>query len=738
MRQRPLCVCFIGLLGIIWLFRTFGFANWWNPNIPDSFLLSLDSGESVQIYGTVVSRAEKTNSISYILSDAYAIDPNQENQNISLHKVQLYFSLTEDEIKIGSKIWVKGNLELYENASNPGGFDAADYYAAEDCYTHMYAEKWGFLKEAEYSPGEFICQVKKKMKSVFENGMSTEGSTALSAMLLGEKSNLEEETKLDYSVAGLSHLLSISGLHIGLIGTVLYRFLLQIKLGLKTSAISCCVLLGLYTGFTGASEATLRAFIMFGVLILAKNLLRSYDPLCALSLAGIIILILRPMSLFRAGFQLSFAAAAAASCVYPLLMKKGAGKEKRNLFFDKLYSGVLLWISINVITFPFILFHFYEFPLYSLISNLVFVPFMSAVLILGGVGALLGMFSKMLSTAFFFLPNLFFQLLSYYANFIEKLPYSMIVTGKPSIIQLIIGGFGLFFFLILIRKRWKKYVYLIPAAMLVFPAVRLPSGFSLTALDVGQGDALVVQSEGGNTFLIDGGSSSEDSPGKYILEPYLKSQGIVEIEGIVISHGDLDHTNAITEVLDRIYEGKSRLKIHHLFMPIWMKGGDEEKEILEKCSRLGITVFYLQKGDMLLAGNLKMKVVSPGKNDELNGNAGSVVLSLEYKGFKALLTGDLEKEGEEKLLGKLGSYDYLKTAHHGSKNSSSERFLMEVDPKVCIISAPKNSIYGHPHKETLERIEAIGSEYYQTGIKGAIKAYLKNGKLQLEFYKEGE
>ena len=111
-----------------------------------------------------------------------------------------------------------------------------------------------------------------------------------------------------------------------------------------------------------------------------------------------------------------------------------------------------------------------------------------------------------------------------------------------------------------------------------------------------------------------------------------------------------------------------------------------------------------------------------------------MVISLKYKGFKALLTGDLEGAGEEILTKKIGNYDYLKVAHHGSKNSTSDEFLDKTDPAVCIISAPEKSIYGHPHKETVERIEEHGSMWYQTGLVGAVTVTVENNEMRLSCF----
>ena len=132
---------------------------------------------------------------------------------------------------------------------------------------------------------------------------------------------------------------------------------------------------------------------------------------------------------------------------------------------------------------------------------------------------------------------------------------------------------------------------------------------------------------------------------------------------------------------------------------------------------------------------MKFRILSPRKNDGLKDNEGSMVIALKYGGFNALMTGDIEGNGEEMLTETIGHYDYLKVAHHGSRNSTSEEFLKKVSPEICVISAPKNSLYGHPHSETLERIEESGASWFQTGLVGAVTVTVKNNKVILTTYK---
>lgn len=233
-------------------------------------------------------------------------------------------------------------------------------------------------------------------------------------------------------------------------------------------------------------------------------------------------------------------------------------------------------------------------------------------------------------------------------------------------------------------------------------------------------------------YLVDGGSRDVEGVGIYRILPYLKQQGIHVLEGIFISHPDGDHICGIEELLIAVAERRTGLIIRHLFLPCWMRNGEEEKRIRLLADRAGITVQYLSKGDELRAGKLRIEVLHPVYGETLAGNEGSVVLQISYGNFGGLLTGDLEGDGEREVLEEVEGCEFLKVAHHGSRNSTRMEFLEKVSPEICIISAPENSIYGHPHREVLERIEAKGADWYQTGLSGAVRVEVIGGQMKVQ------
>lgn len=736
MRQRPWCIVFLVLIITIVILKISGL-YFSIPDISKDTQSRISSGEPILLQGRVSYGVEKANSILYILNDSKT-ESSKNSISDNLHTVRIYTSKTNSILKPGTIITAYGTLEKYEHASNMGEFDQLEYYQAEDCYYYMFTDEIVITSEADFNIKNVLWSFKEQIKKNISDYADNDTAAVLEAMVVGDKSDISTEIKNDYSVLGISHILAVSGLHVGIIGMLIYKALLKITIPVKAASVGAILAVVLYVLFIGESESAIRAGIMFIVLFGAKIFLRSYDPVSSLSLAGCIVLIMRPLSLFRAGFQMSFLAAFAASCIYPELTKK---LSKIKLFqkcklINKIISLALLWLTVNLILLPVILYHYYEFPLYSVISNIIFVPFISFILLLGIAGALCAYISGGIADILFFVPKIMIIAMSRTADIICKFPSAMLIIGRPNVWQMYISAAGIFLLVFSIYKKKRIFFGIFSVCLICAVFIKLPKSFFIAVLDVGQGDGIVINTDTG-CFLIDGGSSSEKNISENSLIPYLKCQGISSIDGIFLSHIDADHISGIEEMLQKQATGNLYIKIKNLILPYWMKKSDEEEleKIKSYAAAANIKIMYAYAGDKIRAGNVKFRILSPRKNDGLKDNEGSMVIALKYGGFNALMTGDIEGNGEEMLTETIGHYDCLKVAHHGSRNSTSEEFLKKVSPEICVISAPKNSLYGHPHSETLERIEESGASWFQTGLVGAVTVTVKNNKVILTTYK---
>ncbi len=625
----------------------------------------------------------------------------------------------EKEISIGEIVRIRGRASVFEAARNPGNFDQKLYYAKENIHGFLWCKEIISVSGEKDVLQESLYQLRKAWKALILENMTEDTGGVLSSILLGEKSEIDVEIKELYQKIGISHILAISGLHISFIGLGVYKLFRRIGCPYFISGVFSALLLTGYVIMIGISISVIRAYIMLMFRILADITGRVYDIYTALAFSAAVSVVYQPLALMDAGFYLSYSAICGIFVVKPQLEKIGATKSK-------LMKAGLTSLSINLAMFPILLWFFYEFPTYSLVMNLIVLPLSSPILGLGFLGSLGIVAIKPVGEICFWSIEHLLQFFSFLGRIGSRLPFSTIVFGRPEWYQIGIYYFALILILVYLQvvkqeislKKNRKYVWLL-ILMLISGFVKWPSGkVQVAFLDVGQGDCIFVKGPYGKNYLIDGGSSDVKQVGRYRIESFLKSQGVGVLDYVFVSHGDKDHYSGILELIERQQMG---VKIKQLILPSNYQKDEDLICLLESALKYKVEVSVIKKGQRITEGDFEICCLQP-QEGEFCGNAGSMVVSVSFREFNLLCTGDVEADGETKLCTNLNkkSYDVLKVAHHGSKNSTGEDLLKIVRPRIAIVSAGKNNSYGHPHSETLERLRKYGSRIYQTRENGAI------------------
>lgn len=708
-----LIVSFIG----IHFFGTYSLREVKTPEIEEL----IPPGSHVVIAGRL-DRKEKASDYQILYLKNVSI--TYQNQSIKESRIIIYDKEKNAELKIGSQIQAEGSLLFFEPASNPGNFDQKFYYCKQNIHAYMWTDSirkldshltwWDIFRNA-------LLEMRLSWSSYLKEIAGNKYGGILSAMILGEKSSMDAEVKELYQLNGIAHILAISGLHLSFIGHSFYQIVRKGSGSYLAGGIVGLIFMALYIMMIGVSMSALRAVVMFVLRVMADMSGRVYDPLTAISLAAVMVILWRPLSFYDGGFQLSFGAIIGILFLNPMI-----SCENKNKNF--LYNSIMTNLSIQIVTFPILLYHYYEFSLYSILLNLIVVPLMSVILLLAILSILAG---SIWSDVGGWMVQGCICILSGYewlCDHILELPCARIVTGQPKLWGIVI------YYLCVVVVMWiahrikkaKGRELVLTGLMLLGSAALFVScphssrnELEITMLDVGQGDCFFIQQDD-FTCLIDGGSSTEKQIAKYRIEPFLKYKGISELDYVFVSHGDTDHINGIQEMLERQREG---IRINTLVMPEQSVWDEALWELAEFAGQRRTKVVVIQEGDMLELKELKIKCLYPGSNLDVveRGNEASMVLEVSYLNFDILFTGDIEKEGEEKLTSLLKKqYDVLKVAHHGSKNSTSEEFLDVVNPKIGFISAGENNSYGHPHEEVLERLEEKGCKCWNTIESGAV------------------
>lgn len=727
MGRRPVCILCLVLMVLLCVADWMGIPLIRGNPLPADLREHLEKEAEVSAVGEVERCADTEFSQSVYLKRVSVI---YKSKKVSIGNLRVFLK-NRQKLPAGSLILVRGILEEVKAPCNPGEFDSRQYYACRHIYYFMKKASVEKKSKGFSRSGQFLLDMREKFGKIFDKAAG-ESAPVFRAIVLGDKGELAPETKMRYQMAGIIHILAISGLHISVLGVGLYELLMRTGLGIRLAGmVSLTVMLG-YGIMTGGGVSTMRAVIMFLVSVGAKLLGRIYDMQTALSLAAVLILLDAPAYLLDGGFWLSFGAVTGVGIIAPVFC--GICKVKGRL--GKMFVSSL---AVQVTTLPVMLWFYGEISIAGVFLNLLVLPTVGIVLGSGAAAALAGLGGNAAAMLCILPGRGLLWVYEGLCELAEKIPFCTWVGGKPEIWQM-----GVYYAMLAIAVFVWKYRNLAGAAVVltllctVVIRWRPEADFRITCLDIGQGDAIVVETPSGQNFLIDGGSSNKKEICRYQILPYLKNRGVSYIEAVFISHTDNDHISGIQEFLDYQAAGVSSVKIGSLVLPKWRNPPDAWKKLAESARRAGVKVLTAKSGDVFYGKNVELRVLAPGEEARgENVNEEGMVLEMVYGSFKGIFTGDIGIETEEKLLEEkvLEDVSYLKVGHHGSGYSTGEVFLQTILPEFAVISVSETNTYGHPSGETMQRLQKAGAKVYCTKDRGAVTAEVsRSGTVSIKSY----
>lgn len=709
MKRRPVCLVCLFLMLCLYVTDLVGISMINGNPLPVSVQKYISEHPKLTVSGEVQECQAEEYSLSVYLKQVCLTVGSEQ---IPIENIKVYLN-KEEQIRIGMFLRVCGKLEEIPGPRNPGEFDSKQYYACRKIYYQM---KDGEVcdKSTGYSYfGQFLQEIRQKAETILDEAAGAYAGI-FQAMILGERGNLDAETKMQYQMAGIMHILAISGLHISFVGMGFFRLLKKAGAGNGVAGAVSAFLIYAYGIVTGGSVSAMRAVGMFLVLVGAGIAGRSYDLLSAMALSAIVLLLDAPAYLYNVSFLLSFGAVIGIGALTPeicslLNLKKRTAKS--------LAGSVIVWL----ITLPIALHAYGEVSLAGVILNLLVLP-TSGIVLASGIFALpVGIFVIEIAKRVVFPGKCVLFLYEKLCEVVGWIPHSTWIAGSPQLWQCAV--YYVMLGVAFTGVKWGKKAASV--ALVIFAVVFLGyhsrNGLAITCLDIGQGDCCVLKMPRGENFLIDGGSSNKKNTAVYQILPYLKNQGIAILDGIFVSHTDQDHISGIEELLELCAQKLTTVRVKNLILPDWDTTGGEYEKLKMLAEQTGIRVQTVREGNLLKTKEAQIEILAPENGaDGSDTNEDGMVMKVHFGKFRGLFTGDIGAETEKKLLDSMEDVDFLKVAHHGSKYSTCQGFLDVVSPEIAVISCSAKNTYGHPSADTIKKLEDCGAQVEYTMKNGAI------------------
>ena len=550
----------------------------------------------------------------------------------------------------------------------------------------------------------------------------------LTAELTGDKSAMDDGDYLAMQETGLAHLFAVSGLHCAFLVTLLALLIS------RRQRLLCAVtipLLLFYMVMVGMSPSVVRACIMQIFLLIAPLFRRGSDPLTSLAAALLVILLCNPFAAASVSLQLSFSATLGMVLLSPRLYKLLTGWYKgkcRPLRTALCFVAANLSATLSAVVFtaPLTAWYFRIFVLVAPLSSLLAVPAAGWSFMAAFVTVLLGFVWLPLASLLGWISWALVRYILWIANSMMSWRYHAVYFTNPYLIYWLLFLYAAFIGCAATPDGKRKYLLASALSVLTLTAAiwvnRQDYQYGvLTALtlDVGQGESVILTS-GGETALVDCGSSNSYKDPGGLAADTLHSMGVRELSAVVVTHYHADHTNGLYEVLRRI-------PVQTIYLPDIEDEYGVRERLVSLAEEKGAQVTYVTKETADTLGDTVLTIYPPVQSGGDLNELGLTALA-SAGDFDLLITGDMSGSTEKKLVETyaLPDIEVLVVSHHGSRYSSNIRFLKSVTPEAAVISVGDNN-YGHPSEETLQRLLAVGADNWRTDQQGTIRITVNGG-----------
>ena len=681
-------------------------------NLPQNDISKFEM-QSVKIFGTVRDEPQKKIFANDLVQERFIV----EVETVQLKKekflasgamiLNYYHKPTENfsPANIGDKISASGTVKLPTNYKNPGQIDNVTRLKSDGITARMSADKLGV--EIEKVEGNFwikflrmVAAIRQHYREAMEKVMSSDDAAAIFAMLFGGYAGINPELVTEFQTTGIIHILSVSGSHMSLLAVATAYFCSLLKFPRQATIALGFFVIGTYTLLSGMLPQVTRSAIMGMLIFIGTAFELEAVGARLLTLTALAMLIKQPLLIFDISFQLSFSATAGLMYLSPII------RAKLSKLPEIFSLPIAVTLGSQFASLPIIIWYFNQVSLSSILANIFVMPILEIVIVGGMLAGIFAFIIPFAGKIFFAFEAVIFSGAAELNKIFASLPFSSIQVPT-------LGLAGGFIYYVAIIFRERKFLILL-IILLAINFYKTDNNVEINFVDVGQGDCAVVFTPNKKCLIFDTGGVREKvfDVGERVLVPYLKHENIFEVEKIFLTHVHEDHSAGAGAVIKKfpvreiITAGEPKSEYAAVF-------GIAEEKI--KNLRAG------QQGEKFFIDGVEVEIIfAPNVGA---GNEISNVYKITYGDITFLITGDLVQEIESQMLAENinVSSTVLKVGHHGSKTSSSEKFLKAVKPKCAVICVGYGNNFGHPRQEILERLEKIHAKIFRTDTDGLIK-----------------
>jgi competence protein ComEC len=704
-------------------------------SLPRGMLAAADKRPKVAVGGVVLSSPRSTpsgQSIRFrcdtLITDTGILYPGEEAM---LYYTRSSFVAGDTLLPLrpGDRIRAEGKLRSPRPARNPWAFNARDMLLQEGMTTTFGVSKGSDLTLIAYEAPGFIQETLHSIRIWISDQLGLLFSPShlglMRGLLLGDRGDIERDVLDDFRASGIMHILAVSGLHAGIIVTMVLIPLERLRFGIR--GVLAIAAVWTFAGMTGFAPPVQRAAMMSTLFIMGRIVQRGNTTVNALSVAGAVILLMDPLALFSLSFQLSFGA------VFGILVFQERVKRTllrllpkrwRKGFLATVVSLFALTASAQLCTVPLTLPLFGEFSVAGFGVNLIAVPLVFVVVTCGMLSALLQPLWQWSASMLAHSATGALDLILFVSQWSASQPWAV---WRPSAVPWwLLPIYALSIAWLAHREgRLRQKLALLTLALsslMVLHAAMAPpepERLRVSFLDVGQGDAALLQFPGNVSVLIDTGPSSPTSnAGATVIVPYLRRLGIDTLDYLLLTHPDNDHIGGAASVLDGV-------AVRHVLLTCSWPRRREAQQLLQRIRDEGSIVEDAREGEVIrLHHHAALYMLSPEDSIACDAsNHRSLVTLLRYGRTRWLFTGDADIAAERRMLQRYDTLlraDVLKVGHHGSKTSTAAEFVHAVQPRHAVICAGRLNHFKHPKFEVLQRLWNAGSKVHRTDIEGAV------------------